>query len=226
VQYWTGTGWAVVPGGTIAGNTLVKRSVTFAAISTTKIRVFVTSGVDLWSRVAEVEAFTDSGSPPPGSSVNVALASNGGMATASSVYDSRFGADGAINGDRKGLNWGAAGGWNDGTGGAFPDWLEVDFNATYSINKINVFSVQDAYTLPVEPTDTMTFTSYGLRGFDVQYWTGTVWAAVPGGTIAGNTLVKRSVTFAPISTTKIRVYVTGTVDGWSRLTEVEAFTTP
>ena len=38
-------------------------------------------------------------------------------------------ASGAINGDRQGLNWGAGGGWNDGTQNAGPDWIEVAFTA-------------------------------------------------------------------------------------------------
>ena len=35
--------------------------------------------------------------------------------------------------------------------------------------------MQDNYTAPVEPTATMTFGSWGLRNFEVQYWTGTAW---------------------------------------------------
>ena len=37
----------------------------------------------------------------------------------------------------------------------------------------------------------MTFSLYGLRDFEVQYWTGTAWLPVPGGTITNNTLVWR-----------------------------------
>jgi carboxypeptidase family protein/F5/8 type C domain-containing protein len=230
VQYWTGSNWVTVPGGTITGNSLVKRTVTFATITTQRIRVVVNSAVDIWSRITEVEAFTDSGAPPPPPPppppVNVALATAGAVATASSFYSSGYSPDGAINGDRSGMNWGAGGGWNDATSGVFPDWLEVDFANTYSINQINVFSVQDNYQSPVDPDDTKTFTLYGLTSFVVQYWTGTTWAAVPGGTIDGNTLVKRAVTFAPVSTQKIRVLVNNAVDVWSRITEVEAFAAP
>jgi hypothetical protein len=66
---------------------------------------------------------------------------------------------------------------------------------------------------------------YGLRDFEVQYWTGSAWAPVPGGTVTGNNKVWRQFTFAPLSTTKIRVYVTATGDNvWSRIAEVEAYT--
>src|SRR5262249_44174568 len=47
--------------------------------------------------------------------VNVAAAVNGAVAFASSTPDTGYGASGVINGDRKGLNWGNGGGWNDGT---------------------------------------------------------------------------------------------------------------
>ena len=44
-----------VPGGTVGGNTLVWRQITFAALTTTKIRVYVTGSLNTWTRVAEIE---------------------------------------------------------------------------------------------------------------------------------------------------------------------------
>ncbi len=44
-----------------------------------------------------------------------------------------------INGDRRGLNWGSGGGWNDGTANGWPDWLEVQFNGPQTIDEIDVF---------------------------------------------------------------------------------------
>jgi hypothetical protein len=83
--------------------------------------------------------------------------------------------------------------------------------------------MQDNFSAPAEPTLTMTFTTWGLRAFEVQYWTGTAWAALPGGTITNNTLVWRQVLFAPVTTTRIRVFVTGALNGYSRVMEVEAW---
>jgi hypothetical protein len=48
-------------------------------------------------------------------SINAAAASNGGVASASSIWSANFTAAGAINGDRKGLNYNAGGVWADGT---------------------------------------------------------------------------------------------------------------
>ena len=317
VQYWDGTQWLAVPGGAIAGNNLVWRQLTFSAVTTSKIRVFVTGALNAWSRITEVEAYSSGGSAnapptvaltgpaegststapatitvtanasdsdgtvsrvdfyangsligsdstapysftwspvpagsytftaiatdnlnassapsgpvhvtvnPPAGRTNVALASNGATATASSTYGPGYDPSGAINGDRKGAPWGNGGGWNDGTGNSWPDWFEVDFAGTQSINEIDVFSLQDNYTSPADPTANMTFSLYGLTDFVVQYWDGSQWTAVPGGTVAGNNLVWRQLTFASVSTSKIRVLITGALNVWSRMTEVEAYT--
>ena len=60
----------------------------------------------------------------------------------------------------------------------------------------------------------------------MQYWDGTNWATIPGGTVTGNDKVWRKFTFAALSTTKIRVWMNASADGWSRLAEVEAWTGP
>jgi hypothetical protein len=318
VQYWTGSAWADIPGGAVTNNNLVWRKFTFAALSTSKIRVWVTATADgTWSRINEVEAYaslfpdfsvtsnpasltvgqgntatstvtltafngfnsnvdlTVTGCPtgavctlpspvlvnptgtstltvlttsststgtfpltitgshnglthtatvnltvnPPGTLTNVALPANGGVALASSTYSTAFAPSNAIDGDRKGIVY-----WNDATSRSFPDWLEVDFNGTKSISEVDVFTVQDNFQTPADPTPSMTFTLYGIRNFEVQYWTGTAWADVPGGAITNNNLVWRSFVFAPLSTTKVRVLVTAAADGvWSRITEVEAY---
>jgi subtilisin family serine protease len=157
--------------------------------------------------------------------VNVALARNGATALASSSYSSSYDVTGAINGDRTGDSWGSGGGWNDGTPNAFPDWLEIDFAGVKTIDQIDVFTVQDTYWAPSEPTSTMTFTLYGIRDFEVQYWTGTDWLAITGGSVSGNALVWRQFVFDAISTSRIRVLVISTPDAWSRITEVEAYET-
>jgi RHS repeat-associated protein len=162
---------------------------------------------------------------------NVAAQANGGTASASSTYNAvggdsiyTFPASGAIDGDRKGLNWGSGGGWNDATASGFPDWLQVNFSGSQTVDEIDVFTVQDNYTAPVEPTAGMTFTRYGITDFQVQYWNGSAWLDVPGGNIAGNNLVWRRLTFAPITTDRIRVVVNGALETYSRIIEVEAWT--
>ena len=55
VQGWNGTAWVTL--GTVTANSLVKRAVTFAAYTTDRIRVNVTSALNTWSRITEVEAW-------------------------------------------------------------------------------------------------------------------------------------------------------------------------
>jgi hypothetical protein len=220
-----------VPNGAVTANNLVWRQFTFGAVTTSKVRVYITGALNGYSRVIEVETWgpTNGNGTPPGPNPNrsnVALASNGGLATASSTYTANYPPAGAINGDRKGMNWGAGGGWNDGTPNASPDWIEVDFNGSKAIDEVDVFSMQDNYSAPVEPTPTLTFTSWGLRAFEVQYWTGTAWVDVPNGAVTANNLVWRQFTFGAVTTSKIRVYVTGALNGYSRVIEVEAWGVP
>lgn len=159
--------------------------------------------------------------------VNVASAAQGASASASSVYPNNgtYAAASAINGDRRGMNWGAGGGWNDATPDAYPDWLQVNFAGAKSIDEIDVFTCQDNYANPVEPTETQTFSVYGLTGYEVQFWTGSVWANVPGASVVGNNRVWRKFTFPAITTTKIRVLTSAGLASHSRLTEVEAYQT-
>ena len=216
VQYWDGAGWVTVPGGSITGNSLVRRSLSFPAVTTDKIRVVVNGSLAFYSRIIEVEAYTPR--------TNVALASNGATASASSEYDAARAAGGVNNGDRKGLNWeSGGGGWNDNTHGVFPDWWQVNFGASKTIREVRVFTIQDNFSNPSEPTDGMTFTQYGVTAFEVQYWNGSGWATVPGGSVTGNNRVKRTFTFAPITTDRVRVLVHNALASFSRLAEVEVY---
>jgi PKD repeat protein len=156
--------------------------------------------------------------------VNVASEDVGAFATASSTFSEDFPVESVINGSKTGFGWGqGSGGWNDATANLFPDWVEVNFGAGKYIDWINVFTLPDNLTDPAEPTLTQTFTLYGITDFDVQYWDGAAWLIVPGGTVNANTNVWRKFTFPTLYTSKIRVNVRGSKDGYSRITEIEAF---
>ena len=134
----------------------------------------------------------------------------------------KFPASAAIDGDRVGANWGTGGGWNDNTIGYFPDSLEFTFNGTKSISEVDIFTVQDGNA--TTPTETLTFTKSGINAFDVEYWDGTSWKIIPGGSISGNNLVWRKITFAAIRTDKIRLIIRGSQSSdFSRLIELEAY---
>jgi hypothetical protein len=154
---------------------------------------------------------------------NVAAAAAGGVASASSVFSSQFPVAAVNNNERKGAGWGNGGGWNDATANAFPDWVEIDFNGNKTIDRVIVYTLQDNYPNPIEPTDTLTFSQYGVTDLTVQGWTGSAWTTLA--TVSGNNLVKRAVTFSAFTTSRIRVNVTSALMQYSRLVEVEAWGT-
>jgi hypothetical protein len=162
----------------------------------------------------------------PACATNVALASNGATASASSSYSSGYPASGAIDGEHTGVNWQQGGGWNDQTRDVYPDALEITFNGPKKLDEIRVYTLQDNFTNPQEPTTLMTTSLYGLLDFDVQYWDGTQWLPVPGGEVRFNDKVVRDLAFSDITTTKIRVNVLNARGHYSRIVEVEAFGCP
>ena len=225
VQFWTGSAWQTVPGGSVTGNNRVWRRFTFAPVSTSRLRVLVLDAAGSYSRMAELEAYSTATSAPP-AAVNHAAQSAGGSAVASSSYSAAFPPASVNNGDRRGVGWGAGGGWNDATAASWPDSVQVNFSASKSITEIDVFTVQDAYASPQEPTEAMTFTQYGITAFEVQTWTGSAWSTVPGGTVSGNNKVWRKFSFPAITTSAVRVLVTAALAGYSRIIEIEAYGPP
>jgi hypothetical protein len=150
---------------------------------------------------------------------NVALASAGTVASASSTYSSYYPVAAVNDNNRKGA--GSGGFWKDATSRVWPDWVQLAFPGSRTISKVIVYSVQNSYTAPVEPTDTLTFSLYGLKAFDVQGWNGSAWVTLAS--VTANNLVKRTVTFAPYTTTKLRIVIGNASDGYARVNEIEAW---
>jgi hypothetical protein len=99
--------------------------------------------------------------------------------------------------------------------------VQIDFNGAKTIDRVVVYTVQDNYASPVEPTDTQTFTAYGVTDFTVDGWNGAGWTVLA--TVSNNNLVKRTVTFNPFTTDAIRINITKSKSTYSRLVEVEAW---
>jgi len=95
-------------------------------------------------------------------STNVALAANGGVASASSTFSAKYPLGGVIDGDRAGALWGNGGGWADATIDNFPDWLQVNFNGVKTLDSVVVYSLSDTYASGVAPSDTLTSSQYAL----------------------------------------------------------------
>ncbi len=156
---------------------------------------------------------------------NVALAANGGVATASSYFSNpsygTYPPASANDGARTSLNNSI---WLDNTNSAFPDWLQIDFNGSKTIDEIDIVTQQDNNVNPSEPTMTQTFANWGITAFNVQYWNGLSWVTITGGSVSGNNKVWRQFTFPAITTGKIRLTVNDSADHiYSRVVEVEAW---
>ncbi len=206
-------------GGLTAGTATLRLTVTAAG-----------TGVTTTPPVADATGVTgnisiiDNTTPPPVTTggTNVALAANGGVATGSSQLTG-YPISAVNDGNRMGPTNGF---WADGTASTFPDSVEIAFNGSKTLTRVVVYSVQDAYTNPVEPTDTQTFSQFGLVAFTIEGWDGAAWVNLA--TVTGNNLVKRTVAVS-YTTTKIRVNVTNAMAVYSRIVEIEAFdnsTTP
>jgi len=167
-----------------------------------------------WSAI-----ITDTPLPPP---INVALDSNGATASATSEAGG-FEAQYANNGFRHTENsWNPTGGWS-AAGGQTTGTLTIDFGVSRTISEIDVYTLADTLNYNTDPTLTDTFTLYGIVAFTVEYWNGSTWAVVTGGTVTGNDKVWRQFTFTALSTDKIRVAVTSALAGEPRIVEVEAW---
>ena len=156
--------------------------------------------------------------------LNVAQSINNALAVASSTYSTRsYPPSSANDGEHKGTNWEKGGGWNDATRDVWPDTLEIDYGLTRTIDEIRVYTVQNDFLTPVEPDASTPANLYGIEDFDVQYFDGSTWVTVPGGSVVGNDKAMRVFLFDPVTTTKIRVVVNKGRNHFSRITEIESF---
>jgi len=176
----------------------------------------------MWRATTSASAMSST----PDARINVAAAENGGIVTPSSTKDDNYPASAVIDGDRTGSGWGNGGGWADGTPGEFPDTFEVEFSAVTLIDQISVVTVQDVWWNPVEPNESMNFSAYGIKSFELQYLHGTGWIGIPGGTVAANTKVLRKFTFPPVLAQKIRLKINAAKSAYSMLVELEAYGVP
>src|SRR5256885_5054063 len=68
-----------------------------------------------------------------------------------------------------------------------------------------------------------TFSLYGLTDFEVQYWTGSAWVAVPRSEEHTSELQSPCNIVCRLLLEKKKIWVTGALGHYSRVTEVEAY---
>lgn len=154
-------------------------------------------------------------------------AAYGSSAVASSTLSANYPANGAIDGDRTEINIGPASGADNDIGASSwqssvapdttPQSLEVDFNATRTINRLKLYHLNGS----------------GLKTFYFQYWNGSSWvtfaatADIVTGTQVSITSTHQldTVDFNDITTTKIRLFINHTVvaAGMANVVELESY---
>lgn len=206
VQYWTGAAWQDISETSFTGNNRSIRDIAFSSVTTNRIRVYMTrAAVTGGYKIAQIKAYRAS------DGVDVAAASTGSTVSASTTYHSDF----------------AASYTTDSVDYHPSSWIEVRFNATRTINEIDVFTQGSSGTNSVNlsrPTITSQATSNYIKDYEIQFWNGVTWQTIPGGVVSNNILLRRQFKFSNITTTSIRVIVFATNDGGVRITEIEAWT--
>jgi alpha-L-rhamnosidase len=93
--------------------------------------------------------------------------------------------------------------WNDDTQNVFPDTLTITSPSSVPLTGVGFASISDGVP----------------SAFTVQTWDGTQW--VTQASVTGNTALYRWIPFAsPVSSTQVRLTVTATADGFTRVAEL------
>jgi len=186
LQYYSGTSWLTIPGASFSGNTATVLNVVFSSpVTASMIRLYST---DATVTVREIALYATNG--PSGYPIGTDVALNLGKQCsvfASSVAGSNY-AIYAVDG-YAGTNVG----WQSANVSG-PHTLEVDLPVASRIGSAQLYSGSSAYS--------------AITNFTLNYWNGSAWAAIPGGTVTGNTQGALSVAFSsPVSTIKVQLSI-------------------
>jgi hypothetical protein len=102
-------------------------------------KIILTSALPDWIQIGELQAVQS------GTGINVALASNGGIATGSSIYCGSCTADKAIDGDTSTDYYNPNGIFHSGSPGG-GEFLQVDFASAANLSSLTVYSRSDCCT--------------------------------------------------------------------------------
>lgn len=188
LQSWNGTSWVNIPGTAVTGNTNNLLNLIFASpVTTSRVRF---SSTEPEVRLREIALFPPNGPAgyPLGTDVTLNLAKKR-LALGSSVDGSSHGrgaVDGYVEND--------LGRWKSGSGTG-PHTLEVDLQESSRLGSAHLFLGSQG-----NPT---------VTNFTLQYWTGSAWAAIPGGGVTGNTNREVRVEFTPpfVSSSRVRLHI-------------------
>jgi hypothetical protein len=197
LQYRTGGAWVNIPGATFSATTATVFNVVFPSpVTAAEFRFYTTEAA---ARVREIALFPTNGPAgyPLGTDVTLNLAKKR-LAVGSSVDGTSYGkgaVDGYVEND--------LGRWKSANVNG-PHTLEVDLQESTRLGSAHLYLGSTG-----NPT---------VTNFTLEYWTGSAWAVIPGGTVAGNTNRELRLDFTSIVTaSRVRVNIPG--NGSQRIRE-------
>lgn len=201
LQYWSGSAWISVPGGSTTGNTAVELNLVFSqTVTASRIRFYTT---DATARIKELALFPPNpGGYPLGTGVTVNLARQR-LATGSSTYANNHplrAVDGFVDDTSRWVSANVNG----------PHIFEIDLSSQTKIGSAHVWS---GYGVQA---------GSGVSDFDLYYWGGSAWSQIPGASVSGNTALGRVIDFtSEVTTDKVRLVVHD--NGHARVKELLIF---
>ena len=199
-QYLTNGNWVTVPGSTVVGNTNVERNIVFSTpITSTSFRVY--DSLDSPIRLRQFALYPPNGPSgyPFGTDFSIDLARKQPAFATANTYGNwpLLAADGLIS---------PASAWQTTLVGS--NSLLINLQFTNKIGSAHLYSGATG----VAP----------LTNFVLQYWTGSAWANIPGGSVTGNSSSALVIPFTtPVTTTKVQLVFTNS--GTSAVQELCVF---
>ncbi len=123
--------------------------------------------------------------------------------TVGSVYKDNYGGANIVDGDVSSNS----SRWVSGKDN-FPTWAEVDLEKEYKISGFKFYTGFDGYNYPI--TD-----------YKFQYWDGSTWQDAISET--GNTEAVVEKSFEPVISSKVRLYIENSTEGYARVYELEVY---
>ena len=207
IQYWDGSGWqtaASVTNNPQDGRIGQYNELTFPAVTTSKVRMYITRGsaYDQIARLFEIEVW---GKPV---TMNIAPLA----ALSASSVNGAYTPDKAVDGIKNQ----SASRWMSDPALAEPHWLQLEWDRAYTIGRVNIWSGFPDWV------------GSQLADFEIQYWDGSGWQTAVS--VTGNTQdvyygQYNELYFPAVMTDKLRLYITrgSDSDSIARLCEIEVW---
>ena len=186
-QYLTNGNWVTVPGTNVVGNTNVERNIVFPTpITATSFRVY--DSLDNPIRIRQFALYPPNGPSgyPFGTDFSIDLARKQPTFATANTYGNwpLLASDGLVNSNSS---------WQTTLVGS--NSLQINLQFTNKIGSAHLYSGATG----VAP----------LADFVLQYWTGSAWANISGGSVTGNSSSALVIPFTtPVTTTKVQLVFT------------------